>query len=660
MIARRACALALAAALAHGLVGCGDDDRTRSLVIELAQRPSGGVTCTNESVGQPALPASGCLAIRVWEGVGVDRRQVPLYRTDDDHGGDGHPELRMQIPESRRVTFDGRFGSGPYEVEVELYDGSTGAPIAQGANREAALGSSAVRVRLYAFDSWSCAGQRRDAAPTAQLLPRAMHAATSLNNGDVLIYGGVTGAGIATAPRMAMLPIEGGAIAQTAIEVYVASEERFVMAGGSFNRVLFGSTLLPRCPSGIDPRAYCVRVVGGFEAPVGQALRFSASQVFSESALGSPILPGQDAQVPASNSVLLVYDPRSRSVTEVADNLEGVSRTAFVAVTDFGEGGELSAAVVGSVRDTGGATFAPSFESAAALVQADGAIVLPSVSLGQNRLAAGVARLSPARDDFLVWGGNISATGGPDPSTDAGHIVDAAGRSVAVASGAGGVPPPVAFHTVTSIGTEGVLVAGGLKVARPAGAMDTPILRLAPDPGRTLVYLRADAAGTAITAFAPSDAGYTSTILHTATRLPGGDVLLVGGSERRTPSGGSLDLEFFEVAQVVRVSQGSPGTVTWRALPSLIEGRFGHATALLPDGRLLVTGGFRRNTDKLDALSSAEIFSFATPPAVIDACVDPDAPIAGDSGPAPVDAGAPRSDAGVGPLDASFAGRDAG
>ena len=99
--------------------------------------------------------------------------------------------------------------------------------------------------------------------------------------------------------------------------------------------------------------------------------------------------------------------------------------------------------------------------------------------------------------------------------------------------------------------------------------------------------------------------------------------------------------------------------VSWRAAPPLTEGRFGHAAALLEDGRLLVTGGFRRNGETLETLSSAEVLSFATPPGPINACVDPISPTLFDAGPPPMDAGGAAVEGGAVALDGAIVPRPA-
>ncbi len=81
---------------------------------------------------------------------------------------------------------------------------------------------------------------------------------------------------------------------------------------------------------------------------------------------------------------------------------------------------------------------------------------------------------------------------------------------------------------------------------------------------------------------------------HTATLLPDGRVLITGGS-----SGAST---FSKTAELF-----DPRTGTFTRTGDMLEARFGHNSTLLPNGRVLITGGYRGGY-----LKSAEFYDVAT------------------------------------------------
>ncbi|WP_324961112.1 kelch repeat-containing protein [Archangium sp.] len=82
---------------------------------------------------------------------------------------------------------------------------------------------------------------------------------------------------------------------------------------------------------------------------------------------------------------------------------------------------------------------------------------------------------------------------------------------------------------------------------------------------------------------------------HTATLLPNGRVLIAGGY---TPSGRSSSVELYD-----------PLTGTWSLTGSMSTARFGHTATLLPNGKVLVAGGSDGNGG---ALTDAELYEPAT------------------------------------------------
>jgi WD40 repeat protein len=87
---------------------------------------------------------------------------------------------------------------------------------------------------------------------------------------------------------------------------------------------------------------------------------------------------------------------------------------------------------------------------------------------------------------------------------------------------------------------------------------------------------------------------------HSITLLPNGKVLVVGGYD------GTNELSSAEIYDLA--------TGTWSAAGSTTDARFWHTATLLPQGKVLVTGGFKEpyTIGSSDSLSSAELYDPAT------------------------------------------------
>ena len=94
---------------------------------------------------------------------------------------------------------------------------------------------------------------------------------------------------------------------------------------------------------------------------------------------------------------------------------------------------------------------------------------------------------------------------------------------------------------------------------------------------------------------------------HTLTALPDGTILVVGGDvPGLSPRQPTLTLD--------KVGRYDPATDRWSPVAPLVQARFGHTATLLPDGRVLVVGGSVSKTVNSenagsDARNSAEIYS---------------------------------------------------
>jgi len=88
---------------------------------------------------------------------------------------------------------------------------------------------------------------------------------------------------------------------------------------------------------------------------------------------------------------------------------------------------------------------------------------------------------------------------------------------------------------------------------------------------------------------------------HTATLLPNGKVLIAGGVNRFFPP---------PVSGINSAELYDPATGTWSSTGNLTTSRYGHTATLLPNGKVLVTGGYNGANDSngpID-LDSAELY----------------------------------------------------
>ena len=138
--------------------------------------------------------------------------------------------------------------------------------------------------------------------------------------------------------------------------------------------------------------------------------------------------------------------------------------------------------------------------------------------------------------------------------------------------------------TVTKLLDGRVLIAGGNTTAAGLAPYDTAYLY---DP--------------ATETFTQTAGNMTTPrSLHTATLLPGGKVLIVGGVSTAGGGGNLASAELFDPA----------GGGTFTATDSMDLARSQHAATALQDGRVLISGGFDGTIN--DATNTAEIYSPVT------------------------------------------------
>jgi hypothetical protein len=109
-------------------------------------------------------------------------------------------------------------------------------------------------------------------------------------------------------------------------------------------------------------------------------------------------------------------------------------------------------------------------------------------------------------------------------------------------------------------------------------------------------------------AFTRSGNMITARSQHIATLLPNGKVLIAGGAQSASLSGGDVILASAELYD--------PGTGTFRPAGDMTTGRTMHTSTLLADGRVLIAGGYGHGAEGpaggRTALASAELYDPST------------------------------------------------
>jgi hypothetical protein len=177
----------------------------------------------------------------------------------------------------------------------------------------------------------------------------------------------------------------------------------------------------------------------------------------------------------------------------------------------------------------------------------------------------------------LVAGGYSSYSFGSDPLAEAELYDPSSGTWTATRNMAEGR----LGYTATLLPDSTVLVAGG---SRSGGGVASAEL-----------YDPSSGSWTAIGDMIEARAG------PTALLLPDGTVLVAGG----TRDGG-------DGSELASAELYDPGSGSWAATGEMIEARGGPTATLLPDGRVLVAGGFITNEGFAFPLASAELFDPST------------------------------------------------
>ena len=234
--------------------------------------------------------------------------------------------------------------------------------------------------------------------------------------------------------------------------------------------------------------------------------------------------------------------------------------------------------------------FAGSCSTSAEVYDPSTGAFTPTGSMTVARAASAATRLQDGR--VLFTGG--SGCGDADTGIrDSAEVYD---PSTGTFSPTGSMHTPRESHASTLLADGRVLITGGLTgpAAAGSGGVTLAAFRLVDTSANVLktAEIYDPATGTF------SKTGSMSSIRdqHTATLLPDGHVLVVGGGGEGYASVSSADL--FD-----------PATGTFSKTGSMKTGRYVHTATLLQDGRVLITGG---RSPESSVYASAEVYDPAT------------------------------------------------
>jgi hypothetical protein len=202
----------------------------------------------------------------------------------------------------------------------------------------------------------------------------------------------------------------------------------------------------------------------------------------------------------------------------------------------------------------------------------------PTGSMADARGLHTATRLADGRV-LIAGGGPASWVGNGLPYLASAELYDPATGTF---NPTGAMSMPREDHTATLLEDGRVLIVGG----NDEGSHTTPTAELY-DPSTAT--------------FSPTGSLGTARGFHTATLLADGRVLIAGGDVAAWAANGP----FLASAEIY-----DPTTGTFSPAGPLAEGRSHHAATLLPDGRVLVSGGVANGGST--SLASAELFDPAT------------------------------------------------
>jgi hypothetical protein len=231
---------------------------------------------------------------------------------------------------------------------------------------------------------------------------------------------------------------------------------------------------------------------------------------------------------------------------------------------------------------------------------------LATTPMGSMQLARGAFTATLLAGGPAATNGKVLVAGGNGDFTNAvigignAELYD---PSTGMFTATGSMISPRYAHSATLLPNGKVLLAGGMGDSSNTGT------DLVPPQALASAELYDPATGT----FTPTGSMHVARASHTATLLPGGRVLIVGGADG--PGTGYGHYPYFDSRPLATAEIYDVATGVFTQTGDLTTGRFAHTATLLGDGTVLVAGGVA-STDWMAGTarwtSAAEIYDPAT------------------------------------------------
>ena len=183
----------------------------------------------------------------------------------------------------------------------------------------------------------------------------------------------------------------------------------------------------------------------------------------------------------------------------------------------------------------------------------------------------------------LLNNGKVLVTGGNGTAAWVGYSAELYDPASRLWSATGGMTTPRMAHTATLLPNGKILVVGGFSF--------TGMLGLVPSTATAEIYDLATGVWTSTTSMGSARAG------HTATLLPNGTVLVAGGLSATNATSSEITYSSAEIYD--------PATQLWTATGVMNSARNSHTAVLLTSGKVLVSGG--------DSYSGSTLYGSTTP-----------------------------------------------